>query len=72
MLEVRDMKNKIREFLKVKNLKVRDLVHETGLSKSYIYDILRDNSVPSLINARKIANVLEADIEEIFPLNKDF
>ncbi len=54
------------------NVKIADLIRETGLSKSYIYDILADNSVPSVVNARKIANALNVAIEDIFPSNLDY
>ncbi len=53
------------------NKKISDLIRETGLSKSYIYSVLANNSVPSLVNARKIAYALNVDIEDIFPSNLD-
>ncbi|GAB6180163.1 hypothetical protein JCM14036_14820 [Desulfotomaculum defluvii] len=61
------MENKIREVIEAKNIKITDVIRETGLSKSYIYAVLANNSVPSLVNARKIADALQVDIEEIFP-----
>lgn len=61
------MKNKIREVAKSKNIKISQLIKDTGVSKSYLYDLMSGNSVPSVINARKIADVLNVEIEELFP-----
>lgn len=61
------MKNKIREVAKAKNIAISQLIRDAGVSKSYLYDLMSGNSVPSLINARKIAEVLNVEIEELFP-----
>ena len=61
------MKNKIREVAKSKNIKISQLIKDTGVSKSYLYDLMSGHSVPSVINARKIADVLNAEIEELSP-----
>ena len=63
------MKNKIREIVESKNIKISQLIKETGISKSYLYDLMSGNSVRSLINARKISEVINVDIEDIFPEN---
>lgn len=61
------MKNKIKEFLKEKNIKITTVVQEIGLSRSYFYDLMNGESVPSLITARKIADVLDVRLDELFP-----
>ncbi len=61
------MENKIRDVIEAKSIKISDVIRKTGLSKSYFYDVLANNSVPSLVNARKIANALQVDIEDLFP-----
>ena len=63
------MKNNIREIVESKNIKISQLIKDTGISKSYLYDLMSGNSVPSLINARKISEVLNVDMEDIFPKN---
>jgi transcriptional regulator with XRE-family HTH domain len=60
------MKNSMREVIEKKNLKIIDILDQTGLSKSYFYDVLNGTSVPSLINARKIAEALGTTITNIF------
>ncbi|MBT9132083.1 MAG: hypothetical protein DDT33_00593 [Firmicutes bacterium] len=61
------MENKIRGVLEAKSIKVSDVIRKTGLSKSYFYDVLANNSMPSLVNARKIADALQVNIEDLFP-----
>lgn len=63
------MKNNIREIVESKNIKISQLIKDTGMSKSYLYDLMSGTSVPSLINARKISEVLNVDMEDIFPKN---
>lgn len=61
------MNNKIREIINSKGLKIVYVIEKTGLSKSYFYDIMNGKSIPSLINAAKIAEVLEVPLTELFP-----
>lgn len=61
------MNNKIREIISSKGLKIVYVIEKTGLSKSYFYDIMNGKSIPSLINAAKIAEVLEVPLTELFP-----
>lgn len=67
------MINNIKEILKTKNIKISYAIEETGLSRSYFYDVMNGNSIPSLLVARKIANAIGVRLEELFPnddLNK--
>ncbi|APC41559.1 helix-turn-helix transcriptional regulator [Clostridium estertheticum] len=64
------MNNKIREFIKDKGLKASDVIKETGLSKSYFYDVMNCNSIPSLTNARKISSTIGVTLDELFPNKK--
>ena len=52
------MKNKIKEFITKKGLKVMFVIEKVGLSTSSFYEIMNGKAVPSLKNARKIAEVL--------------
>lgn len=63
------MENRIREVIESKNIKISDVIKATGLSKSYLYDVIANNSVPGLVNARKIAAALDANIDDVFPKN---
>ena len=60
------MKNNIKKTIDDKNLKIVDVLEKTGLSKSYLYDVMNGNSVPSLVNARKIAEALGEELEDVF------
>ncbi|WP_461614331.1 helix-turn-helix transcriptional regulator [Clostridium sp. Marseille-QA1073] len=61
------MKNNIRDIIESKGLKVTFVIEKTGLARSSFYEIMNGNAVPTLINARKIAEVLETGLDEIFP-----
>ncbi|MCR1933826.1 MULTISPECIES: helix-turn-helix transcriptional regulator [Clostridium] len=61
------MQNNIRKIVQNKNLKITDLINETKLSKSYFYDVMNGNSVPTLSVARKIAEVIKEPLDEVFP-----
>jgi len=60
------MNNNIKQTIDDKNLKIIDVLEKTGLSKSYLYDVMNGTSVPSLVIARKIADALEVEVEDIF------
>jgi len=64
------MKNKIRELLNAKGIKISHVIKETGLSKSYFYDVMNCNSVPSLSIARNIAGVIGTTVDNLFPNEK--
>lgn len=61
------MKNNIIELCENKDIKISKLIKETGLSKSYVYSIIRGKSIPTIKTARIISNVLEVTLEEAFP-----
>jgi len=60
------MNNNIKQTIDDKKLKIIDVLEKTGLSKSYLYDVMNGKCVPSLVIARKIADALGVDIKEIF------
>lgn len=62
-----NMENNIRKIIKEKQLKIVDIINKSGLSKSYFYDVMNGNSVPTLTMARLIAKVIEAPLENVFP-----
>lgn len=64
------MKNKIRQALKKRGIKISFIISETGLSKSYFYDVMNGKSIPSLANARKMAEVIGVPLDELFPEEK--
>ncbi|ABW18832.1 helix-turn-helix transcriptional regulator [Alkaliphilus oremlandii] len=61
------MENKIKHFIKRKGLKTSFILSSTGVSKSYFYDVMKGKTIPSLVNARKIAKVMEVPLDELFP-----
>jgi len=65
------MHNKIRQVIKERGLKISHVIAKTGLAKSSFYEIMNGNSIPSLENARIIANVVKVPLSELFP-EKDF
>lgn len=61
------MKNNIKEIIKRKGLKTSDVISNSGIVKSYFYDVMNGNSVPTLTVANQIALALDEDIKELFP-----
>lgn len=61
------MRNKIKQIIKNNGLKISDVIKKTGLAKSYFYNVMNGESVPSLVNARKISDAIGVSINEIFP-----
>ncbi len=59
--------NNIRKIIEEKDLKIIDVIKEIGVAKSYFYDVMNGTSVPSLPVARKISEVLEEDLDYVFP-----
>lgn len=49
---------KLKELKKVKNLKLKDISRDTGLSVSYISDILNERTNPSLDTLEKLTGSL--------------
>ncbi|WP_061342285.1 helix-turn-helix transcriptional regulator [Clostridium botulinum] len=64
------MQNNIKRLLELKGKSVSDLIKETELSRSFIYDVINGNSVPTVKTARKIADYLDTTIDEVFPSGK--
>ncbi len=48
-------------------MKITFVIKKVGLAKSSFYDIMNGNAIPSLINARKISDVLKVPLDELFP-----
>ena len=63
------MKNTIKETKRKQGLKTVDILRETGFSKSYFYGVIKGEYVPSLANARKLAEALNTTVEKLFPEN---
>lgn len=64
------MSNKIRQTIEEKGLKISQIIAKTGLAKSSFYEIMNENSIPNLLNARKISEVLQVPLDELFPNEK--
>lgn len=62
------MKNNIRKYIQINEIKVSEIIEKTGLAKSYIYDIINSKKVPSILNARKIALAIGSTVDELFPV----
>ncbi len=61
------MNNKIKETIQKKGMKTTYVIEKVGLSTSSFYEIMNGKAVPSLMNARKIADVLEVPLDKLFP-----
>lgn len=61
------MDNKIQQIIEEKGLKVSYVIQKVGLAKSSFYEIMKGNAIPSLANARKISEILEVPLDELFP-----
>ncbi|HAR86645.1 XRE family transcriptional regulator [Clostridium sulfidigenes] len=61
------MNNKIKETIQKKGMKTTYVIEKVGLSTSSFYEIMNGRAVPSLMNARKIADVLEVPLDKLFP-----
>lgn len=60
--------NKIKEIAKSKGITIKNIIDETGISKSYMYDVVNGNSIPTVVMALKISVVLGSKVEELFPI----
>ncbi|WP_243447645.1 helix-turn-helix domain-containing protein [Clostridium tetani] len=65
------MKNNIKKIIKEKNLKITDVINQTELSKSYFYDVMNGNNVPTLTVARKISDAINETLDKVFPDEED-
>lgn len=61
------MQNEIKRIIDEKGLKTIFVIKRVGMSTSSFYEIMNGKAVLSLRNARKIADVLETPLDEIFP-----
>ncbi|MFR4583920.1 helix-turn-helix domain-containing protein [Clostridium cadaveris] len=61
------MNNKIKEIIRNRGVKVTYIIEKVGLSTSSFYEIMNGKAVPSLMNARKIADALDVSLNELFP-----
>lgn len=61
------MNNKIKEIIRNRGVKVIYIIEKVGLSTSSFYEIMNGKAVPSLMNARKIADALDVSLNELFP-----
>jgi len=61
------MNNKIKETIQKRGMKTTYVIEKVGVSTSSFYEIMNGKAVPSLMNARKIADVLEVPLDKLFP-----
>lgn len=64
--------NRLKEILAKKNIKQKDLVMETGVTKATISNIVNNKFEPSIGLVFKISQYLDTPIEEIFYEEDDF
>lgn len=58
--------NKMKEYRTKKGLTMKDLSMSSGISERYLYFIENGERMPSIKTAKKIADVLCGNIEQIF------
>jgi putative transcriptional regulator len=59
--------NNIKKIARDKNLSVSGIIEKTGLSKSFVYDVINEKSFPSIPTAQKIVQALDSTLDEVFP-----
>jgi putative transcriptional regulator len=59
--------NNIKTLAGKKGVKISEIIRLTGLSKSYVYDVINGKSVPTISVAQKIAKALGVTMAEVFP-----
>jgi predicted DNA-binding transcriptional regulator AlpA len=59
--------NKIREIAKIKNIRISRIIKTTGISKSFIYDVINEKSQPTIPIGYKIADSLSSALYDVFP-----
>ena len=64
------MKNNIRKIINKQNLKVKDVIVNSKVSKSYFYDVMNGKIMPSLKKANDISKALNTTVQELF-LNEE-
>lgn len=60
------MKNRIREFRKMKNITQDELARDIGVTRQTINAIENEKYSPTLLLAIKLAKYLEVPVEELF------
>ncbi len=60
------MKNRIREFRKIKNITQDELARDIGVTRQTINAIENEKYSPTLLLAIKLAKYLEVPVEELF------
>ena len=63
--------NKIKEIAGQKNIRVSSIIRSTGLSKSFIYDVINERSFPTIPTGQKIAKALCSSLDEVFPTDDE-
>ena len=58
--------NKMKEYRTNKGLSMKDLSMSSGISERYLYFIENGDRMPSIKTAKKIADALHGNIEQIF------
>lgn len=59
--------NNIKTLAGKKGVKISEIIRLTGLSKSYVYDVINGKSVPTISVAQKIAKALGVTMTDVFP-----
>ena len=60
--------NKIREIATDKSIKISEIIKMTGLSKSFVYDVISENSCPTIKVGQKISKALNVTLDDVFPM----
>lgn len=56
----------IKKAMFIKGFNLSDLAHETSVGISYLSQIINGKKIPSPKLAKKMADVLQVDVEELF------
>ena len=59
--------NNIKTLAGKKGVKISEIIRLTGLSKSYVYDVINGKSIPTISVAQKISKALGVPMTEVFP-----
>ena len=63
---IKTIGNELRGLRKTKNLQVKDVAKDVGVSSTYISEIERNNKVPSNELIEKIATIYNIDEQQLF------
>jgi|APHig2749369809_1036254.scaffolds.fasta_scaffold46479_1 putative transcriptional regulator len=70
-IEVKDMKSRVKELRARHGWNQTELAHRANISRQTVSLIEREEFMPSLLIAAKIARVFETTIEDIFQFNEE-